>query len=232
MNTRAQDIKALLLRAQAGVEALGKQSKSGQIDRILIKNTLENLRSSLDYMAHDIAVELKRIAPTADMPRDIYFPYGRDAEKFKKSLRRSLPTIARDAPALFAVIENAQSFISGDSWLPDLCELTNKAKHEQLTKTSSKKFAGINVPGLGQISGENISFYGNTFNGLPMDDVFIGTNGEVDVIRRVVPVEVTRDNQILFDERKLPVVPFIARCMRHLKELVTAIYQILQCPSV
>lgn len=62
--------------------------------RAKVKNLMEHLRSSLDYMAHDIyevCCQAARISSGKQDPRDIYFPYALNENDFKAFVRGNLP---------------------------------------------------------------------------------------------------------------------------------------------
>jgi len=104
--------------------------------RIPVKNLMENLRSALDYMAHDVydsCCKPFRAATSKSDPRNIYFPYGQTDKDFKSGLGSSLPDLQSQSPAVYQLIESLQPFRSNDSWLYDLCTILNENKHDKLT---------------------------------------------------------------------------------------------------
>jgi len=103
--------------------------------RVPVKNLMENLRSALDYMAHDIYESCCQSARTASGqpdPRNIYFPYGKTEADFKAVVGSSLPDLATFAPDIYKILLSIQPFVCGDTWLCDLCIILNEKKHDHL----------------------------------------------------------------------------------------------------
>ncbi len=125
--------------------------------RIPVKNLMENLRSALDYMAHDIYDSCCRVGQTAGRKQapKVYFPFGRDDASFKSSLGSSLPGLQTQAPAVHNLILAMQPFQCGDDWLCDLCSIVNENKHNRLqaqvrseteTHTVESEFGSVTIP--------------------------------------------------------------------------------------
>lgn len=104
--------------------------------RIDIKNAMENLRSALDYMAHDIAevvVAPHRVTNNLVPIRRVYFPYGRDKQAFEESSQRTLPDLRALNLRVFDIIAAIQPHTCGDMWLYDFCSTLNDNKHDALS---------------------------------------------------------------------------------------------------
>ena len=95
-----------------------------------IKNFMENLRSALDYMAHDI-YEFA-INPIIPKRKKIYFPYGKVENDFKSGVGSSLPDLENLNPDLFSIIKSIQPYETENDWLCDFCDILNQKKHESL----------------------------------------------------------------------------------------------------
>jgi len=105
--------------------------------RVPVKNVMENLRSALDYMAHDIyeaCCQPKRAANGQPDPMNIYFPYGRTEHDFKSGAGSSLPSLNTASPAVYQLLVSIQPFACGDNWLYELCSILNEEKHDRLTE--------------------------------------------------------------------------------------------------
>ncbi|MEE8372155.1 MAG: hypothetical protein V3R87_00260 [Dehalococcoidia bacterium] len=101
-----------------------------------VKNLMENLRSALDYMAHDIyesCCHAAQVASGKPEPRNIYFPYGHTEADFASGVGSSLPELSSLAPTVYDLIASIQPYRGGDTWLCDLCSILNENKHDQLT---------------------------------------------------------------------------------------------------
>lgn len=119
----------------AGYEA-ALRNKSMDL-RVLVKNAMENLRSGLDYMAHDIyeaCCQPKRLASGLSDPKNIYFPYGRTENDFKSGVGSSLPGLDKASPPVYDLLLSIQPFTCGDNWLYELCFILNEKKHDRLTE--------------------------------------------------------------------------------------------------
>ena len=81
------DITELLEHCATEINNLSEQAKIGAINKITVKNTLENLRSILDYMAQDILTKLKQ--NNNKLPNKVYFPYGQKENHFKRSVNKN-----------------------------------------------------------------------------------------------------------------------------------------------
>lgn len=103
--------------------------------RVPVKNLMENLRSALDYMAHDIyeaCCRSARISNGLSDLKNIYFPYGKTEAEFKSCVGKSLPNLATLAPNIYKILLSVQPFDCGDTWLCDLCVILNEKKHDRL----------------------------------------------------------------------------------------------------
>ncbi len=113
----------------AGIEQAYVQARSLEsivaVARPKVKSCLEHLRSSLDYIAHDL---LETTNP-ATRPKKVYFPYGQNAKLYHESLKRNLPGLnAKYLPLL----ESLQPHACASDWLTHLCHATNFNKHVSL----------------------------------------------------------------------------------------------------
>jgi hypothetical protein len=137
---RKDDVNTILAAAKEQFESIRKNYdralREQSLDlRVPVKNLMENLRSSLDYMAHDIyesCCQAARIAAGKPDPRNIYFPYGRTEADFNSGVGSSLPDLSSNSPEIYDLIASMQPFRCNESWLYDLCSILNEKKHDKL----------------------------------------------------------------------------------------------------
>ncbi len=158
-------------------------------------------------------------------PEKIYFPYGQKENHFRKSIKRNLPNIKPNLPNIYAILESIQPFKSKNNWLVNLCELTNEAKHNNLSKTQKHKTASVMQPGISIQGASNITLSNNRINGVLQDDVVV-ENGEVkSFTRHAGTTIVTKDNKILFHGKQIEIIPFFKQCICEIKKLTNNIYE-------
>jgi len=177
MPTRIKSIRALLDKAEVQLETIeGEYNKSLHnrvIDdslRIDIKNICENLRSVLDYLAHDIR---ERYCPSESLKDRFYFPILPDKKTFNSKLERWFPGLRQNAPTIVAALEAIQPYQSGYEWLGQFSRLNNENKHGDLVeqvRTERQETRVTNQKG-GQVSWtEGVTFSKGVYvMGVPID---------------------------------------------------------------
>lgn len=152
---RYEDVLALIKESKEqyiGVKELyDKSLKDKSLDiRIKVKNLMENMRSTLDYTAHDVYDDIckhhRQKSGKSDL-FNVYFPYGKNEIDFKSSIGRSLPNLEILSPPTYELIKNAQPFVSTDSWLYDLCVINNENKHDKLTPQTREETETYTIRG-------------------------------------------------------------------------------------
>lgn len=128
-------------------------TKSNEL-RLELKSLLENYRSVLDYLAHDIAA----ICKPPPKPKNVFFPIAGPAEnrkQFEGRLRKGFPGLERIAPELFRYLVSIQEF-EGTSWLRLLGATVNQMKHRGLVgwETVTCRSLIIHNKGVGLRFGE------------------------------------------------------------------------------
>lgn len=218
------DIKSLLDHLKRSVPDITEQAKNGEICKVDVKNSLENLRSILDYIAHDILLGLK--TKSRDKLSDkVFFPYGQRKNHFKNSIQKNLPKLDQYLPDVYEVIEKHQYFKCKDNWLYDLCFLTNDAKHNRLSETENQQSVDIKQPGIHVNAGQgaNIVISGNTYNGEFQDTVVVEPDGDIVVHERSGKTSNEINNCIKFHGKELEVAPFLEKCLDNIEKLVVEI---------
>jgi len=223
-----EDIKTLIEYVVEQIGTMSADIKADKLNKVIVKNTLENLRSILDYLAQDVLSDLEKKV-TTKLPEKNYFPYGQKENHFKNSIKRNLPSIKEFSPNIYICLENIQPFKSKNNWLVDLCELTNEAKHNNLTKTQTHKTMSVNQPGLINIQGaSNITLSNNRINGVLQDELVI-ENGEMkSFTSNAGNTIVTQNNKILFHGKQIEIIPFIEHCTNEIKTLTSTIYKLIE----
>jgi len=223
-----KDVKQLLDHCNGEIENISEQAKNGEINKVILKNTLENMRSILDYVAQDILHKLKQNQKNKKLSEKVYFPYGQKESHFKNSVKKNLSSLKHDEPELYDLIEASQPFKSGDSWIVYLCLLTNEAKHNNLSKTKEQKSVSVKQGNFIHIEGgSNITLHNNYVNGIRQDDIHVDNNGEVTVVEHSGNTEITINNRIKFHGKELEIVPFLQNCHVKLHTLTNKIGVIL-----
>jgi len=131
------------------IEILYKEclNKKGIDDDLLvvIKNFLENLRSSLEYSAQGLN---EKYGVCEDKTK-ISFPYAKitvtkDQFMKRKYIENRIPGISKNRPDISAYIQAMQHF-SGErlKWFPTFMSITNTNKHIELTP--HEKFEGVEM---------------------------------------------------------------------------------------
>lgn len=153
--SRVSDVKLLLddciIKHTEIKNQYDKALKNKSLDlRIPVKNLMENLRSALDYIAHDIyeiICQPDKIANGLSDSRTIYFPYAQNISNFASSVGLSLPNLSSLSPNVYSLVESIQPFKCGDSWLYDLCRILNENKHDRLVPQERKETGTYTVSG-------------------------------------------------------------------------------------
>ena len=118
--------------------------------RIPVKNLMENLRSSLDYTAHDIyevCCKPRRSASGQPDPKIIYFPYAKTDQDFRSRVGAVMPGLQSQSVAVYDLLLSIQPFKCNDTWLYDLCSVLNENKHKRLVPQERKVTETYSVKG-------------------------------------------------------------------------------------
>jgi hypothetical protein len=126
---RKASIETLLKRCEADLakiegeytESLHQQQVRSDL-QVDIKNLCENLRSVLDYVAHDIR---ETHCPAADPKARFYFPILESKVVFNGKAKRWYPGLDTKAQALWSYLESVQPYQPGASWLGSFNKINN-----------------------------------------------------------------------------------------------------------
>ena len=218
-------------------EQLISMKKYKKITKVKLKSILENLRSSLEYMAQDINSALSKKGER------VYFPYGDTIENFKKRINQNLPAIQSEYPALYDFIEHLQPHKNnGDKWLVDMCRMTNDAKHKKLLEVKNEGNDNVvlssgGIPIFGFIDCENSiiegpQIYVRNKDGSLTDQGMMGTHyidGEnVEVIEESNPLVdfsiVEKKKLVIDEETPIEAIPFLEKCFNKISQFSTDVY--------
>jgi hypothetical protein len=157
--SRKTDIEALLNRADKNllkiIEEYEKSLHSKTISaelRIDIKDYFGNLRSVLDYLAHDI---VEKYCPNANPKDNLYFPIRADQVSFENLMKKSYPDLQINCKAAYDILEALQPYKKTENaWLTHFNKLNNENKHERLVaqKRTETKRVNVEIKGGGSVS--------------------------------------------------------------------------------
>jgi hypothetical protein len=138
---RKTNIDALLSKAHDQLKAIhaeyDRSLHAQQIEPALkIDVKSENLRSALDYIAHDIR---EKHCPAANPKDRFYFPILPDAQTFSKQASQWFPGLAAASPALWNLLESIQPYQPGHEWIGRFNRLNNENKHGNLVEQTRKE---------------------------------------------------------------------------------------------
>lgn len=241
---RKEQVDALLEHGKNDLDKIEEQynkaldattiSSNLQID---IKNYMENLRSVLDYIAHDIYE--RQIAPSRASTgkseiSKIYFPYGKTENDFKSGVGSSLPDLKNVSPNLYNTLEEIQPYKVGDNWLFDFCSILNEKKHNKLTPQKKEEKRGLNIDfGGAKIQmgpGSSISgtgFIGTSTRGIRLQNDKISGDSPAQNISGKVNQTIVRWISFKFADTGVEVLPLLKKALARIKGLSSDVYQIL-----
>ncbi len=177
MPSRERQIKALMKKAKEQFVTIESEYKTSLMResiseelKINIKNMCENLRSALDYLAHDIR---ETYCPSAKKER-FYFPILPDITQFRTKISVWYPGLETTCSILWSYLENLQPY-HGESttWLRDFNRVNNENKHECLvpqTKSTREEIRVTSPRGKVSWNRKSVRFGKGVFiHGVPVD---------------------------------------------------------------
>jgi hypothetical protein len=177
MSDRKANIQALLERVNKDAEKIEQEyreslhKKSIQPNlRIDIKNLFENLRSILDYLAHEVR---DQYCSNANPRERFYFPILPDKPTFDVQMDRWFPDLPNTCPDLFAFLESVQPFQQNMAWIGHFNHVNNENKHGNLIEQTRSEWIETKVTSkdgnqVGWTSGVTFTS-GVSIMGVPID---------------------------------------------------------------
>lgn len=150
MRNRKPDIKALLERAQKQFDKINTEYKVSLRDKSIspelkidIKNFCENLRSVLDYLAHEIR---EAHCPTAKPKERFYFPILPDILQFTARTEDWFPGLKKSSSQIWDYLESIQPY-GGPAveWLGLFNRLNTENKHDALVEQAKIETEEVRV---------------------------------------------------------------------------------------
>jgi len=242
---RNDQVRALLEHAEARIKEIEEQYSQAldsssippslQID---IKNYMENLRSALDYIAHDVYEQL--VAPhrsTSGLSEvtKVYFPYGKTENDFKSRVGAHLPELAKLAPRVYGTLESVQPHRTGDNWLHDFCSILNEKKHDALTAQAREEKRGLKIdiggaqirmPPGASISGSGL--IGTSSGEVLLEAETVSGDSPARNIRGDVKQTVVRWVSFKFADTGIDVLPLLKKALTGVRGLSGGVYKELQ----
>src|ERR1035437_793065 len=207
---RTQSIEALIRRSRnayadlrRAYEASLHEKRIREDLKVDIKNTFENLRSCLDYLARELFETFCKGAKKSDQ---LYFPIRQTAAEFTKAMDRDYPGLETACLPVFGALEGIQPY--RDPWLGQFNRLNNENKHADLveqTRTEDRR-GSVTRPSGGAVSwGSGVTFG----SGVSVLGVSIDPQTQLPVPNNQVVTKITTWVDFKFKEGDLSVLPFI-----------------------
>jgi hypothetical protein len=216
---RASSIEALLRKSQSVFANLRRAYDASLYEKhvrddlkVDIKNIFENLRSCLDYLAHDI---FETHCPSAKPPDRLYFPIRATAGEFKQAVSRDYPNLETTSKAVYDTLEAVQPY--RDPWLGQFNSLNNDNKHQDLVEQTRTESRQVMVSrGGGSVSwGPGVTFGGGvSIMGVPIDP-----RTQMPVPNNVARTEVVIWVDFRFKENGVSVLPFIETSLKKVEKV-------------
>jgi hypothetical protein len=220
---RADSIAALLKKARSDFARLKDEYNASLHEKhvredlkVSIKNIFENLRSCLDYLAHDIH---ETHCAGSKKPDRLYFPVRQSATDFGTVIASDFPGLLSAAPQVYSMLEAVQPF--RDLWLGQFNKLNNHNKHQDLVEQSRSEARHVTVSrGSGSVSwGPGVTFgSGVSVMGVPIDP-----KTQMPVPNAVVKTEVVTWVDFRFREIDQSVLPFIEKSIESVEKLFSSL---------
>jgi len=150
---RRESITALLDRAEEQLRAIEAEYDASLRKKAIapalkvdIKNFFENLRSVLDYLAHEIRESDGVHADGADR---FYFPIAQDDSQLAGMLEKWFPGLKERRPALYSFIQSVQPYAEAAGWLGQFNRVNNDNKHGDLVEQTRVETEQVEVTSAG-----------------------------------------------------------------------------------
>jgi len=177
VGTRKDSIEALLKRCDADIAKIEQKYNDSlhqqkvQTDlQVGIKNFCENLRSVLDYIAHDIR---ETHCAGADPKMRFYFPIVASRSEFEVQAKKWYPGLEAKVPHLWSYLETVQPYHQEHVWIDIFNKINNENKHGDLVaqaRTDTEQVR-VSMPG-GSVTWtpQNVKFGPGVFiGGVPVN---------------------------------------------------------------
>lgn len=216
---RAPSIEALLRKVQSDSLELKRAYDSSLHEKhvredlkVDIKNIFENLRSCLDYLAHDI---FEALCPSGKAPNRLYFPIRPTAVEFNQAVNKDYPNIQTTSKAVYDILEAVQPYRA--PWLGQFNRLNNDNKHQDLVEQTRTETRRVTVSrGGGSVSwGAGVTFGGGvSVMGVPIDP-----RTQMPVPNNIAKTEVVTWVDFLFKDNNESVLPFIETSLKNVEKI-------------
>lgn len=216
---RSKSIQTLLNKSKKdfiGIKAdydvsLQHQSISEEL-KVDVKNIFENLRSCLDYMAHDIF----EACIVGNTPERLYFPIRQSRREFDQAIGSDFPDLPSLQCDVYDLLEGIQPY--NDDWLGKFNKLNNNNKHQDLeeqTKTEAQHVKVTSPRGLSVSWGPGANFG----SGVSILGARIDPTTQMPVANSQVKTEVTIWVDFKFKENGESVLPFLEKSISNIETL-------------
>ena len=239
---RKDQVSALINHAKNGLKIIEQQYSTSLESQIIpvslqidIKNFMENLRSALDYIAHDIydqKISAHRVSTGKPEITKVYFPYGQVENDFRSGIGSNLPELKTLSQDVYDLLESIQPYKIGDNWLYDFCNILNEKKHNSLTPQTRQEKRGLTINFGGGASiqmgpGASISgggFIGTGLGGIHLQGDKISGDSPAHNIRGQVQQTVTIWVSFLFSNSNVEVLPLLQKGLHGIENLSKKVY--------
>lgn len=223
---RSKSIQALIDKSKKNYIALKEdydaslehQSISEEL-KVDIKNIFENLRSCLDYMAHDI---YEACIP-GKTPKRLYFPIRQSRNEFDQAINSDFPDLHSGQSDVHDILEVVQPY--NDDWLGKFNKLNNNNKHQDLeeqTRTEARHVKVTSPQGGGSVSwGPGVTFG----SGVSVMGAKIDPKTQMPVANSQVKTEVTIWVDFKFKENGESILPFIEKSINSVETIFSKLGQ-------
>jgi hypothetical protein len=138
--------------------------------RVDIKNYLENLRSVLDYLAHEIHEKHCSLSKN----KKYYFPILPDVERFNVNMGKWFPSLEVDNSKIYSYLESIQPYNLAYRWIGQFNTVNNENKHNSLVEQTKRQDVEITAKSVDW--GTSVSWHpkyvtfgqGVSINGVPI----------------------------------------------------------------
>lgn len=207
---RSASIEALIRKSRDAFADLKRAYEASLHEKVVredfkvdIKNIFENLRSCLDYLAHEL---FETFCKGAKKPDRLYFPIRQTTAEFSQVMSRDYPGLESSRKPVFDLLESMQPY--RDPWLGQFNRLNNENKHQDLveqTRTETRRVS-VTGPGGGGVSwGPGVRFG----SGVRVMGVPINPQTQLPVPNNQVTTNITNWVDFRFKEGGQSVLPFV-----------------------